>query len=291
MLRSFLFVPADSQRKLEKALATSADALILDLEDAVALDRKAIARSMAVEFLANPRGGKKVYVRINALDTGMALEDLRVTMSGQPDGIVLPKSRSGRDVEKLGNWLDAFEASFSFEGLTSIIPIVTETPEAMMHLHSYVGCGPRVWGLLWGAEDLASAVGASANRHKGRYRSPFRLARDQCLMAAAAAQVVAIDAVYVDVGNLEGLEAEATDSRIDGFGAKAAIHPAHCSVINEAFEPTSAEIEWAQRVLNALSKTTSGGVVMLDGMMIDKPHEVQARRLLARIEIARQHEG
>ncbi len=275
MLRSFLFVPGDSERKLDKALGTAADALIVDLEDAVAPAAKDGARATARAFLDRDRGGRQVWVRVNAFDTGRVDGDLAAIMPGRPDGIMLPKSGGGADIDRLAALLDGDG------GATRIIPVATETPEAVLNLASYRGCSPRLWGLLWGAEDLASAVGATSNRDgDGQYRSPFRLARDLCLHAAAAAGVVPIDAVFVDIRDTAGLDAETRAARADGFAAKAAIHPAQCDVINAAFRPTDAEIDWARRVLVTLAASATGGVATLDGKMLDKPHERQARRIL-----------
>jgi citrate lyase subunit beta/citryl-CoA lyase len=285
MIRSLLFVPGDSGRKFEKARGSSADALILDLEDSVAQANKQLARSSVLGMLRQPRGDQKLFVRVNALDTGLLLDDLHAVMAGRPDGIMLPKCGGPADVIRVGHYLDAFEASCgSAGGSTSIIPVATETPQAVLSMQGYGQCGPRLWGLLWGAEDLSTAIGASANRKPdGSYRSPFRLARDLCLLAAAAAGVVAIDTVYTDFKDLEGLRQETTDGRIEGFGAKAAIHPAQCDAINTAFRPSEQELAWAQAVLQALKDAPSGGVASLDGKMIDRPHEVQALRILNRL--------
>lgn len=284
MIRSLLFVPGDSTRKFEKALAGSADALVLDLEDSVALASKEAAGAAVREMLTQPRGDKQLFVRVNPLDSGLLLRDLQAVMAGRPDGIMLPKCGGPLDVIRLGHYLDAFEAACgSRAGGTSIIPIVTETPQAVLNMQGYASCGPRLWGLLWGAEDLAAALGACANRRPdGSYRSPFRLARDLCLMAASAASVVAIDTVYTDFKNVDGLRQEALDGRIEGFGAKAAIHPAQCDTINAAFRPSPDETTWAQAVLQALKDAPSGGVASLDGKMIDRPHELQALRILGR---------
>ncbi|MDB5945045.1 MAG: CoA ester lyase, partial [Ramlibacter sp.] len=183
------------------------------------------------------------------------------------------------------HYLDAFEMSAGLDaGCTSILPIVTETPQAVLNQRGYESCGPRLWGLLWGAEDLSSAIGACANRKAdGQYRSPFRLARDLCLLAATAAGVVPVDTVYTDFRDLEGLTQETMEGRIDGFAAKAAIHPAQCDAINAAFRPSPEELAWAEAVLQALRDAPSGGVASLDGKMIDRPHELQARRILGRL--------
>jgi citrate lyase subunit beta / citryl-CoA lyase len=284
VIRSLLFVPGDSPRKFDKASAGSADALILDLEDSVAHAGKEAARATVAEMLRQPRGAKKIFVRVNALDTGLTLADLAAVMPGAPDGIMLPKCGGPQDVVRVGHYLDAFETSLSLAaGSTLVVPIVSETPQAVLNMQGYQACGPRLWGMLWGAEDLAGAIGATANRKPdGEYRSPFRLARDLCLLAATAANVVAIDTVYTNFRDLEGLARESNDGRIEGFGAKAAIHPAQCDAINAAFRPSADEVAWAEAVLKALQDAPSGGVASLDGKMIDKPHEVQARRILGR---------
>jgi citrate lyase subunit beta / citryl-CoA lyase len=277
MMRSFLFVPGNSERKLEKSLGTSADALIVDLEDSVALEAKHTARETARAFLECDRGAKSLWVRVNAFDTGMLEDDLAAIMPARPDGIMLPKSNSGTDVAKLAALLDAYGDG----GRTYVIPIATETPQGLLALASYRGCSPRLWGLMWGAEDLASAIGATSNRASdGRYRPPFQLARDLCLHAAAAAGVVPIDAVFVDVKDHEGLAAEAREARADGFAAKAAIHPAHCDIINAAFRPTDEEVAWARAVLQAFAASPGGALATLDGKMLDKPQEHQARRII-----------
>ncbi len=284
MIRSLLFVPGDSARKFDKALACSADALILDLEDSIIMANKEAARASVLQMLQQPRGGKKLFVRINALASGILLRDLQAVMPGHPDGIMLPKCGGPQDVIHLGHYLDAFETAAGTDaGSTWILPIVTETPQAVLNLKGYESCGPRLWGLLWGAEDLSSAIGASANRGaEGQYRSPFRLARDLCLLAATAANVVAVDTVYTDFRDTDGLTQETTQGRIDGFMAKAAIHPAQCDAINAAFKPGPQELAWAEAVLQALRDAPSAGVASLDGKMIDRPHELQARRILGR---------
>ena len=281
-MRSFLFVPADSARKIAKSFGTRADALILDLEDAVAPDRKEGARGNAREALAQDRAGKQVFVRVNAFDTGLTLADLGAVMAGRPDGIVLPKCAGGRDVERLHHVLDGMEAALDIlVGSTRILPVATETAGAVLNLASYTGCSSRLLGLMWGAEDLAGTLNASANRRHGAYRAPAEFARTLCLLGASAAGVLAIDAVYTDFSDAEGLRAEATEARIDGFQAKALIHPDHCDIVNEAFRPSEADRLWARAVLDTLEAGESRGVAALDGRMIDRPHEIQARRILA----------
>lgn len=281
-MRSLLFVPGDSARKFEKARQTLADALILDLEDSVAEDRKDEARTIVRDMLGAERGAQALYVRVNALDTGRALADLAAVLPGRPDGIMLPKCESAADIVKVGLWLDGLEAaSGSPVGATKILPIVTETARALLRLDGYAEAGPRLFGLMWGAEDLAAALGATANADERGFHSPYRLARDLCLIAAKAAGVAAVDTVYTRIDDLAGLAAEAAVARRDGFTAKAVIHPRHVEAVNAAFAPTAAEIAWAERIVSAFAADRDAGVVKIDGRMIDKPHLRAAEAILA----------
>lgn len=281
-MRSFLFVPGDSARKFAKAREGAADALILDLEDSVAPAAKVAARCETAAMLAAPRGRHKIFVRVNALDTGLTLADLAAVMPGRPDGVVLPKSTCGADVLQLSHYLDAFEAAQAGAADPAVIlAIVTETAGSLFGLGSYAGAGPRLWGMMWGAEDLSASLGALANGEGDSYSEPFRMARNLCLAGAAAAGVVAVDAICADVRNHARIAAEATAARRDGFGAKAVIHPDHVEIVNRAFTPDAVEIAQARRVLAALASAEGQGVAMLDGRMIDKPHERAALRLLA----------
>lgn len=281
-MRTFLFVPGDSARKFERASAGPADALILDLEDSVSPDQKEAARRATAAMMGGQRSNQKLWVRVNALDTGLTLADLAAVMPAAPDGIVLPKSGSAADVERLANWLDAFEAaSDRTDAATPIMAIATETGEAMFGLGTYRGASPRLWGLMWGAEDLSAALGATENRQGGVFHSPYRLARDLCLMGAAAAGLVAVDTVFTDIDDLAALEAESLAARRDGFGAKAVIHPKHVEVVNRAFTPGVEEVAWARRVVEAFAGSSEVGVVKLDGKMVDKPHLRAAERILA----------
>ena len=282
-MRSLLFVPGDSPRKFDRASAGPADALILDLEDSVAPDRKTEARVAVRSMLDAGRDGQpRRFVRVNALDTGLTLHDLAATMPGRPDGIVLPKSANGDDVRLLSAWLDAFEAANGIAaGATGIVAIATETAGSLFGLGTYRDASARLLGLMWGAEDLAASLGSSENGRDGVYHSPFRLARDLCLAGAAAAGVLAIDTVWTDIDNLDGLEAEIRAARRDGFGAKALIHPTHVPVVNGVFTPDAAEIAVAERIVAAFVADPSLGVVRLDGRMIDKPHLRAAERILA----------
>ncbi|MBR0694785.1 CoA ester lyase [Bradyrhizobium lablabi] len=280
-MRSFLFVPGDSIRKYESAKRTAADALILDLEDSIAPDQKVVARGIARQMLAARNPAQKLYVRVNALDTGMTLDDLAAVMPGRPDGIVLPKCAGAADVNRLSLYLDAFEASSGIEqGTTRIVTVATETARAVLKILDFENMSPRLWGMMWGAEDLAASLGASRNRTDGRYHSPFVLARDLCLIGAAAAGVVAIDTIATDISDLDALKAEAIAARQDGFLAKAVIHPKHVDIVNAAFMPTDEEIEWSKRVVAAFAGNSSG-VVKMDGKMLDKPHLRAAEKILA----------
>jgi len=284
MNRSYLFVPADSERKMARVMDAGADAVILDLEDSVAADARPAARESAREFLLNKQN---VWVRINPIDTDDAIADLEAVMPSAPAGIVLPKPRSADDAVQLAARLDDLEAAHGLEaGQTRIIAICTERPEALFALGSYAAATARLAGLSWGAEDLSAAVGATANRHEnGNWLPPYELARSLCLFAAAAAEVAAIDTVYTDYRDSEGLARYAGNARRDGFSGMLAIHPGQVEVINQAFAPTSAELEWAERIVTAFEENPNAGTIGMDGKMIDRPHLVQAKRI---VELARQ---
>ena len=280
-IRSFLFVPGDSSKKLLKAAESDADALIVDLEDAVLPREKPRARSITREFVAeHPERG--CWVRINPLDTEDALADLRALMSSAPAGIVLPKPYGAKDAIQLGKLLDVLEQEYDLPpGRTLILPVATERPVALFHLHEYARATERLAGLTWGAEDLGAAVGAFANRDKkGNWLPPYELARSLCLIAAAAAEVPAIDTVFTDFRDHDGLRASADRARRDGFSGMLAIHPAQVAIINESFLPSSAEVERAKRIVELFAATPDAGTVGLDGQMLDRPHLLQAQRIL-----------
>jgi citrate lyase subunit beta / citryl-CoA lyase len=280
-IRSFLFVPADSERKLAKGLESGADALILDLEDSVAAANRPIARKLAREFL-DAHGTNEIarYVRINPLASGLALDDLAATVAGKPDGILLPKCTPS-DVTTADHYLSAFEAAAANPvGAIRIVAIATETAEAVFALGNYAGSSPRLEAITWGAEDLSACIGGNNRTIDGAYDGPYRLARSLCLLAAAAAGVAALDTIYTDFRDPEGLKAEAVAARRSGFTGKMAIHPAQLPTINEVFSTSAEEREWAERVVAAFAANPSAGTLALDGKMIDKPHLVLARRLL-----------
>lgn len=291
-MRSLLFIPADDEKKLAKGVATGADALILDLEDAVSAPRKAAARPIAAHYIKETRGkpgSPAIYVRINALDTNLWEGDVAGIAGALPDGILLPKARSGADVHTLSIALDhAEEKTGAKVGSTRIIALVTETPISLLQLHTYVGSSTRLDGVTWGAEDLSAVLGARTNREDdGRaWTSPYMLARNLCLFTAAAAEAQPIDTVFVNFRDAEGLRQECLAAMRDGFTGKMAIHPAQVPVINEVFTPTPAALAKARAVVAAFDGNPGQGTVGIDGVMYDRPHLERARRLLARAAAA-----
>ncbi len=288
-MRSLLFVPADSDRKMAKAMASGADAVILDLEDSIAVEGKARARGLACEFLSSAMttwtpAQPRVYVRINDLATPYWQGDLVMLECGLPHGVLLPKARSGEDVHQLSVALGHAEEKAGIEsGATRILALVTEVAVSLLQLPSYIGSSSRLVGLTWGAEDLSAEIGASANREPdGNFTSPYRLARDMMLLTATAAEVPAIDTVYIDFRNKAGLALEATIAARDGFVGKMAIHPDQVPIINEAFTPSPAEVERARGIVAAFEAANGAGVVGFQGQMLDRPHLVLAKRTLAR---------
>lgn len=281
MNRSYLFVPADSERKLAKASDVGADALILDLEDSVAADARPAARDKAAEFLQDRNDS---WVRINPVDSNDATLDLAAVMAAGPAGIVLPKPRNIADVMRLADSLGQLESEHELEvGRTKILSLCTERPEALFSLHEYAGATDRLAALSWGAEDLSSALGASAKRDgDGNWLPTYEMARSLCLVAAAAAEVAAVDTVFTDYRDLVGLAEYAANARRDGFSGMLAIHPAQVEIINHAFTPTPQEIERAEKILALFDANPGAGTLGLDGEMIDRPHLLQAQRLLDR---------
>lgn len=286
-MRSLLFVPGHDARKLARALDSGADALILDLEDAVPPAAKDEARAGCADFVARHRDRLALWVRINALDTPHALADLAAVARAGPRGIMLPKCGGAADVQAVSRYLDILEVREGLpQGSLRLLPIVTETAAATLRAAQYEA-GGRLEGLMWGGEDLAADLGAQANRDaSGRYTAPYEMARSLALLGAAAARVPAIDAVYPNFRDPQGLRAEALDALRDGFSAKAAIHPAQVAVINEAFTPAPQTVQQAERVLRAFAEAGGAAVVALDGMMLDRPHYRAARRVLERAALA-----
>ncbi|MEG3164532.1 CoA ester lyase [Sphingomonas sp. PB2P19] len=271
-LRSLLFVPGDRAERMVKAAALDVDALILDLEDSVAPGAKVGARAAVAEFLAGPRS-RALFVRINPLDSGLAQDDLAAVLTARPDGIVLPKAEGAASLAALDAML---------EGDIRILPIATETPAAVFALGSYGGVTPRLCGLTWGAEDLPAAIGAATSREAdGSYTAPYQLARSLTLFGAHAAGVPAIETVYPDFRDLDGLAAYAARGRRDGFTGMMAIHPAQVPVINAAFSPSTDEIARAQAVVDLFAANPGAGALQLDGRMVDAPHLKAAKAVLA----------
>ena len=291
LLRSMLFVPGDSEKKLARAAGVRADALVLDLEDSVAPARKAHARALVREFLRSRRQrNRTLWVRTNALDTAECRDDLAAVLPGQPDGIVLPKPRSAADVAELGLRLEALERRCGTpEGATRVLPIATETPAAVLTLGGYLDGARRLAALTWGAEDLSVALGAVTNvDERGEWLPPFELARSGCLLAAAAAGVPAIDTVHTNLRDHAGLERQAAAARRDGFAGKLAVHPEQVEILNAVFRPTADEVGYARRVIAAFGAADTG-VVVVDGRMLDRPHLTRAQRvvdLAARLDAA-----
>jgi len=284
-MRSLLFVPADSERKLEKALASGADVLILDLEDSVSADAKPRAREIATAFL-RAKGGSAptLFVRINDLRSGLADADLDAVMAAGPAGIMLPKCEGPDDVMALAMRLRVREADNGLEdGVTRILPIITETARGVLHASHFDRPLPRLAGLTWGAEDLSAAIGARAARDEaGRFTHLFDMARSLTLLAASASDTAAIDTVYPDFRDEAGFLRSCEDGERDGFTARMAIHPAQVEVINRVFTPSPEAIAAAQAVVDAFASHGDAGVVAIEGKMYDRPHLRAAQRLLAR---------
>ena len=282
-MRSMLFVPGDRPERFAKAAASGADAVILDLEDAVMPERRAYARGEITKWLGASERRVPVWVRINPVETSDALEDLAAVIEGRPDGIVLPKARDGADVHRVDHWLEALEAHFGCaQGSIGLLPLITESAGALLKAGSFTQLPPRVKGLTWGAEDLAADIGALANKGTdGEYELTYAMARSFCLLAAAAAGVPAYDTVDIEIRDIAAVERRARASRRQGFVGKLAIHPAQVAPIHAAFSPTAEEIAWAERVLAAFEAAPGVGALAFEGGMLDKPHLRQAERILS----------
>jgi citrate lyase subunit beta / citryl-CoA lyase len=285
MIRSLLFVPGDSPRKLEKALGAGADALIIDWEDSVAPTGKTAARAITAEFITQTVKITKrptIYIRVNPNTSADIQTDLAAAVRSGVDGIVLPKTVGGGDISALDSKITRLEGDQNISaGQTKIIAIATENAAGVLALGSIAGSSTRLSGIAWGGEDLAADIGAETNRRAdGGYSETFRLVRSLTLLAAASAQTVAIDAVYTSFRDLAGLKQECEEARRDGFNAKMAIHPDQIAVINATFMPSAESIAWADRVIKAFAADTTVGVVVIDGEMIDQPHLNRAKRIL-----------
>lgn len=288
-MRSYLFVPADSDRKLAKAPGCGADALIIDLEDSIAAENKASARQRAAEFLKESRrDGPQLHVRINGLSSGFSEADLDAIVPAKPDSITLPKAESGNDISLLSAMIAPREARAGIDdGTIRILALATETAAAIFNFATYKDASARLDGLAWSSEDLAAALAVETNRDaNGEFTDPFRLARTLCLYGAANAGIAAIDRVSANFRDTSDFEAESLAARRDGFSAKLAIHPDQVAIINKVFTPSADAIARAKAVIAAFAAAPGAGVVGLDGEMLDMPHLAMAKALLARAAAA-----
>jgi len=283
-LRSLLFVPGDSERKFARARESAADALILDLEDAVAPSQKPAARAHVVRLIDQEKTRQwAFFVRVNALETGLTLDDMAAVVKPGLDALLIPKADSAADVARIALYLDALEArSGMSQGSVKLAVVCTETPKAMFNLGSYAPAHPRLVALTWGAEDLGAVIGATDNKEPdGAWTFPYQVARVQCLFAAAAAEVAPIDTLFANFKDPEGLERECRRSRRDGFSGRVAIHPDQVAIINRCYAPSEAEIAQARRIVEAFEANPGVGTLGIDGKMYDIPHLKAARKTLA----------
>ena len=285
-LRSLLFVPGNSERKFMRARASGADALILDLEDSVAPAQKPAARQLAAKLLddRSPREWS-FLVRVNSLDTDLALDDLSAVVKPGLDAVMIPKANGAEDLQRFGHYLDALETRAGMPpGSVKMAVVATETAKAMFALHTYASAHPRLAALTWGAEDLSAALGATDNKEPdGAWTFPYQLARAKCLFAAAAADVIPIDTIHAEFRDLDGLERDCRRSRRDGFLGRMAIHPDQVATINRCYAPSEAEIAHARRIVEAFAANPGAGTIGIDGRMVDIPHLKAAQKTLASI--------
>ena len=288
-MRSLLFVPADGGSKLDKAMASGADGVIIDLEDSIAAESKESARKLALDFLKSAQSRKdrpQLLVRINGLDTGMTDADLDAVVPGKPDAVLLPKAEGGATVIHLDAKLTVREALASLaEGEIKILAQTVESPAGLFSAGSYRNCSACLIGMTWGPEDLSAELGAEANREiDGTLTEPYRIARAMCLFGAAAAKVPAIETIYVNFRDTDVLRKDTELARRDGFTGRLAIHPAQVPVINEVFTPSTAQIEKAKAIVAAFEAKPGAGTVGMDGKMYDRPHLARAQALLQRVK-------
>jgi len=287
MRRSLHFVPGGNERMIQKALTLAADGLILDLEDAVTADKKAATRPVVRGWLETLDFGKRErWVRMNPIWSEWAVADLEETIGGRPDGYVVPKPRRAEDIRAIVGILERLEQKHGLPfGSTRLIPIATETPEGLLNVREVAAASPRIAAIAWGIEDLSAAMGLPRTRDAdGRYLDIPRHARVMCAVAAAAAGVEAIDTVYTDIANLEGLRSECRDGVAMGFAGKISIHPGQIDVINEEFTPSRAEAEDAVALIAAFEEHArrGAGAFAWNGQMMDLPHLTRARKIADR---------
>jgi citrate lyase subunit beta/citryl-CoA lyase len=288
-MRSLLFVPADGGAKLDKAFASGADGIIVDLEDSIAPERKELARKAALDFLKSAQGKKdrpRLLVRINGLDTGMIDADLDAIVPGAPDAVLFPKAEGGATVTHVDAKLTAREAIAGLpEGAIKILAQTVESAAGLFTAGTYRDCSARLIGMTWGPEDLSAELGAEANREaSGELTEPYRIARAMCLYGAAAARVPAIETIHVDFRNAEVLRKDTELARRDGFTGRLAIHPAQVAVINAVFTPSQEQIDKAKAIVAAFAAKPGAGTVGIDGKMYDRPHLARAQALLASLK-------
>ena len=288
-MRSLLFVPADGGSKLDKAMASGADGVIIDLEDSIAAASKESARKLALDFLKSAQSRKdrpQLLVRINGLDTGMTDADLDAVVPGKPDAVLLPKAEGGATVIHLDAKLTVREALAGLpEGEIKLLAQTVESPAGLFSAGSYRNCSGRLIGMTWGPEDLSAELGAEVNREiDGTLTEPYRIARAMCLFGAAAAKVSAIETIYVNFRDTDLLRKDTELARRDGFTGRLAIHPAQVPVINEVFTPSTAQIEKAKAIVAAFEAKPGAGTVGMDGKMYDRPHLARAQALLQRVK-------
>jgi len=288
-MRSMLFLPGDNEKKIGKGAGFAADALVLDLEDSVVVDRKPLARELSRAYLdANPPAGreKKILARINPLHSGWTLDDLAAIVGGAPDAVLLPKYRLPENVTLLDNWLTALEVRDGVApGTVKIMVIGTETAQGVLNLAGLTGISDRLSHIMWGEYDLGADIGAQDQfLEDGSWDDLYRMARSMCLAAAVSAGVDAINTMHGDYKDPDGLRRKAEAARKAGFTGMPAIHPDQCAIINEAFSVGAKELDWSRRVIQAFADNPTEGTVGLDGIMLDLPHLTQARKIVARAE-------
>ncbi|HWA91747.1 MAG TPA: CoA ester lyase [Rhizomicrobium sp.] len=280
ILRSLLFVPADSEKKLAKGAASPADALILDLEDSVAAANRPKAREMVRAFLKEPHA-QAIWVRINPVGSDDFIRDIEAVTASAPAGFVIPKPDGPHALNVVDAHLITRETAAGLPHRTiKLLPVATETPIATLSLQDYRSPPPRLAAMTWGAEDLSAALGAAGNRDAdGEFLFTYKVVRSLCLIAAKAAEVPAIETLHADFRDLKGLERAARLAQREGFSGMLAIHPDQVAVINDAFTPSTADVEHARRVVAAFAD--GAGVASLDGKMLDQPHLKQAKQVLS----------
>ena len=280
IMRSLLFVPADSEKKLAKSKSSPADALILDLEDSVAAENRPAARALVKEFLQE-KHAQAIWVRINPLGSDDFIRDIEAVTASKPVGFVVPKPDGPQALNVIDAHIITRETLAGLpHGTIKLLPVATETPIAAMSLQDYRVPLARLAAMTWGAEDLSAALGAATNRDEnGEFLLTYKIVRSLCLIAAKAADVPAIETLHADFRDAKGLERAARAAQREGFAGMLAIHPDQVAVINDAFTPSSADVEHARHVVAAFS--SGAGVASLDGKMLDQPHLKQAKNVLA----------